>query len=294
MRSMKGMLWAILSSASFGLVPLFSLPLLRAGVGTPTILFYRMGIAALCMGLVAWTTRRDLKIGFKDMMMFLSLGGLYAATSLWLLMSYSCIPSGMATTVHFLYPLVVSLIMTMFFREKRSWRLLAAALLSVVGVAMLSWGEEDATSTAKGIAMVLVTVVTYACYIVGVNKTRVARFDSVVLTFYVLLSGSAMFFVYGITTTGIERLPSLYLVGDAVLLALVPTVVSNLTLVLAVKHIGSTMTAILGSMEPLTAVLVGVFCFGEQFGILSAMGLCVIVAAVIIVILQARSQRSTD
>ena len=294
MRSMKGVLWAILSSASFGLVPLFSLPLLRAGVGTPTILFYRMGIAALCMGVMAWATHRDLKIGFKDLMMFLSLGGLYAATSLWLLMSYSYIPSGMATTVHFLYPLVVSLIMILFFRERRSWRLLAAALLSVVGVALLSWGEEDSTSTVRGIAMVLVTVVTYACYIVGVNKTRVARFDSVVLTFYVLLSGAAMFFVYGIISSGIERLPGLYLTGDVVLLALVPTVVSNLTLVLAVKHIGSTMTAILGSMEPLTAVLVGVFCFGEQFGIFSVAGLCVIVTAVIVVILQARSQRTTD
>jgi len=290
MNNVKGLLFAIVSSATFGLVPLFSIPLLKAGVGTPTILFYRMGIAALLMGLIARGTHRRLKIGFKDMMIFLALGGLYAATSLWLLMSYEFIPSGMATTIHFLYPLVVTLVMILFFREKCSLWLIVAAVLSVAGVALLSWGEEDSSATFRGISMVLVTVVTYACYIVGVNKTRVVRMDSVVLTFYVLLSAATMFLVYAATTTGIERLPSFRLAGDALLLALLPTVVSNFALVLAVKNIGSTMTAILGSMEPLTAILVGVFYFGETFGTLSAAGLCVIVTAVIIVILHSKSR----
>lgn len=290
MNNVKGLLFAIVSSATFGLVPLFSIPLLKAGVGTPTILFYRMGIAALLMGLIARGTHRRLKIGFKDMMIFLALGGLYAATSLWLLMSYEFIPSGMATTIHFLYPLVVTLVMILFFREKCSLWLIVAAVLSVAGVALLSWDEEDSSATFRGISMVLVTVVTYACYIVGVNKTRVVRMDSVVLTFYVLLSAATMFLVYAATTTGIERLPSFRLAGDALLLALLPTVVSNLALVLAVKNIGSTMTAILGSMEPLTAILVGVFYFGETFGTLSAAGLCLIVTAVIIVILHSKSR----
>ncbi len=290
MNNVKGLLFAIVSSATFGLVPLFSIPLLKAGVGTPTILFYRMGIAALLMGLIARGTHHRLKIGFKDMMTFLALGGLYAVTSLWLLMSYEFIPSGMATTIHFLYPLVVTLVMILFFREKCSLWLIVAAVLSVAGVALLSWGEEDSSATFRGISMVLVTVVTYACYIVGVNKTRVVRMDSVVLTFYVLLSAATMFLVYAATTTGIERLPSFRLAGDALLLALLPTVVSNFALVLAVKNIGSTMTAILGSMEPLTAILAGVFYFGETFGTLSAAGLCVIVTAVIIVILHSKSR----
>lgn len=291
MNNFKGILFAIVSSATFGLVPLFSIPLLEAGIGMPTILFYRMGVAALLMGMIARLSHHDLKIGFKDMMMFLALGGLYAATSSWLLMSYEFIPSGMATTIHFLYPLMVALIMILFFKEKPSVWLTVAALLSVLGVALLSWGEQDAGSTFKGVTMVLVTVVTYACYIVGVNRTRVARLPSVVLTFYVLLTGALIFLVYAVTTTGIESLPDWRRGADVLLLALVPTVVSNLTLVLAVKHIGSTMTAVLGSMEPLTAVLVGVFYFGETFGVLSAVGLCVIVAAVIIVILLSRTRR---
>ena len=290
MNNLKGILYAILSSATFGLVPLFSIPLLEGGIGTPTILFYRMGVAALLMGMIARITRHDLKIGFKDLMMFLALGGLYAATSLWLLTSYKYIPSGVATTIHFLYPLVVTLIMILFFREKLSVWLLVAALLSVLGVALLSQGEGNGGSTFKGIAMVLITVVTYASYIVGVNKTRVARMDSIVLAFYVLLTSALIFLAYAVTTTGIEPLPDWRRGADVLLLALLPTVVSNLTLVLAVKHIGSTMTSILGSMEPLTAVLIGVFYFGETFGVLSAIGLCVIVTAVIIVILLAKSR----
>ncbi|MEG0498691.1 MAG: EamA family transporter, partial [Alistipes sp.] len=141
-------------------------------------------------------------------------------------------------------------------------------------------------------AIVSITVFTYAFYIIGVMKTRAAQIDSMILAFYVLSFGAVYFALYALTTTGITLLPTWDLWRNMLLLALLPTVLSNLTLVLAIKSIGSTMTSILGSMEPLTAVVIGVLHFGERFNIDSAAGLILVIVAVIIVILQAKGKKS--
>ncbi|MEG1611174.1 MAG: DMT family transporter [Alistipes sp.] len=290
MRNFKGILFAILSSATFGLIPLFSLPLLHAGITSPVIIFYRLGLAALFMGLIARISHRSFRISRADFRILVLLSLFYAATSFVLLLSYAHIPTGMATTIHFLYPLVVTLVMTLFFKERKSVWLGIAVLVSLVGVGLLSWGDAGSHSSVRGIALVLVTVFTYAFYIIGIMKTRAAQIDSMILAFYVLTFGAVYFAIYALTTTGIPLIPTWDLWRNMLLLALLPTVLSNLTLVLAIKSIGSTMTSILGSMEPLTAVLIGVIHFGESFNIDSAVGLILVIVAVIIVILQAKEK----
>ncbi|MEG2614812.1 MAG: DMT family transporter, partial [Alistipes sp.] len=227
-----------------------------------------------------------------DFWTLLLLSFFYAATSFFLLLSYAHIPTGMATTIHFLYPLVVTLVMTLFFKEQKSVWLGIAVAISLLGVGLLSWGDAGAQTSLRGIAIVSITVFTYAFYIIGVMKTRAAQIDSMILAFYVLSFGAVYFALYALTTTGITLLPTWDLWRNMLLLALLPTVLSNLTLVLAIKSIGSTMTSILGSMEPLTAVVIGVLHFGERFNIDSAAGLILVIVAVIIVILQAKGKKS--
>ena len=281
MNNLRGVLYAVVSSATFGLIPLFSIPLLQGGMSSPAILFYRFGLAAAMMGLIALATRRPLRITWPQTGTLLLLGAMYSVTALGLLRSYTYIPSSVATTINFLYPLGVAIVMTLFFREKNSVWLLVAILISLVGVALLSWGES---------AVRRATVLTYTIYIVGVKKSRISRLDPMIQAFYVLLFSACFFLVYALSTTGAPLPGKWHLWQNLLLLALVPTVVSNLTLVLAIKEIGSTMTSILGSMEPLTAVLVGVLHFGEKFGLDSASGLILIITAVIIVILQAKKK----
>ena len=221
------------------------------------------------MGLIALATRRPLRITWPQTGTLLLLGAMYSVTALGLLRSYTYIPSSVATTINFLYPLGVAIVMTLFFREKNSVWLLGA----IVGVGFAG-----------------ATVLTYTIYIVGVKKSRISRLDPMIQAFYVLLFSACFFLVYALSTTGAPLPGKWHLWQNLLLLALVPTVVSNLTLVLAIKEIGSTMTSILGSMEPLTAVLVGVLHFGEKFGLDSASGLILIITAVIIVILQAKKK----
>lgn len=293
MNNLRGVLYAVVSSATFGLIPLFSIPLLQGGMSSPAILFYRFGLAAAMMGLIALATRRPLRITWPQTGTLLLLGAMYSVTALGLLRSYTYIPSSVATTINFLYPLGVAIVMTLFFREKNSVWLLVAILISLVGVALLSWGDIGGPQSDRaivGVGFAGATVLTYAIYIVGVKKSRISRLDPMIQAFYVLLFSACFFLVYALSTTGAPLPGKWHLWQNLLLLALVPTVVSNLTLVLAIKEIGSTMTSILGSMEPLTAVLVGVLHFGEKFGLDSASGLILIITAVIIVILQAKKK----
>ena len=293
MNNLRGVLYAVVSSATFGLIPLFSIPLLQGGMSSPAILFYRFGLAAAMMGLIALATRRPLRITWPQTGTLLLLGAMYSVTALGLLRSYAYIPSSVATTINFLYPLGVAIVMTLFFREKNSVWLLVAILISLVGVALLSWGDIGGPQSDRaivGVGFAGATVLTYPIYIVGVKKSRISRLDPMIPAFYVLLFSACFFLVYALFTTGAPLPGKWHLWQNLLLLALVPTVVSNLTLVLAIKEIGSTMTSILGSMEPLTAVLVGVLHFGEKFGLDSASGLILIITAVIIVILQAKKK----
>ena len=169
-RGVKGVIYAIVSSATFGLIPLFSIPLLHAGMASPAILFYRMLLSAVIMAAVALLTGRNFRISWRDFGVLAGLSLMYAATALGLLRSYDYIPSGVATTVNFLYPLVVTIVMTLFFRERSSVWIVIAIFISLVGVALLAWGDAGSRDPGRGLAYAGATVVTYAVYIIGGMK----------------------------------------------------------------------------------------------------------------------------
>lgn len=288
--STTGVLYAIASSATFGLIPLFSIPLLSSGIGSPTILCYRFIVAAIIMAVVLLFTKRNLRLHAKQLGITVLLSVLYSLTAILLIESYKYIPSGVATTIHFLYPLAVTLSMSWLFGERTTTTTYIAVVVSLVGVALLAWGDHTQGDFQRGVTLALLTVVTYAAYIVGVMRSSASSIDSLVLTFYVLVIGAGLFFIYAVATTGIEYVHRWSDWRDLIMLALVCTVLSDYTLILAIKRIGSTLTSILGSMEPLTAVVVGVLYFGEQFDSSSVAGLILIITAVVLVI--ARANRS--
>ena len=194
--------------------------------------------------------------------------------------------SGVATTIHFMYPVLTTLIMMIFFREKKSaWRFFAIAL-AVVGVSCLSYGDSSGGITAIGLFIVLLSALGYALYLVTVSQLKIGQMKGLRLTFYVFLFGT-LFLLVGIgATTGIQAIPDWHTGGNLLLLALIPTVISNLALVQAVKSIGSTLTSVLGAMEPVTAVCVGIFMFGEPFTRSIGIGILLIISAVIVIILR--------
>lgn len=283
----KGIILALISSGTFGLIAFFSLPLLKAGIHAPSILFYRCLISTILIGIVSLARKKNLKISPKAAAQLICLGLLYPITAMGLLYSYSYISTGVSTTLHFLYPISVSFLMIIFFREKPSRNLLFAAILSLIGVALLSWSDNGFIST-KGLLIVLLTVFTYSIYIVWLNSKEIKKLEAETVTFYVMLFGIFIFSVFSHFTTGIQLIPDTGALFNLIGLSVVATVISNLALVGAVKYAGSTITSVLGSLEPVVATLVGVFHFYEPFGWNSLFGLFLIIGAVIFVILSTK------
>ena len=281
MKNFKGIVYAALSSSTFGLAPLFSILLLSDGFSSFEVLSYRWGVASLTLGIVGLAGGCRFRISRQELCTVFFLSLFRAATSLSLVIAYQNISSGVASIIHFMYPLAVALAMALFFRERISWRTAAAIGVSLAGVALLSAGGIGSRGgdTTSGTVAAAVSVFAYAGYIIGVRKSRAAQVESTTLTFYVMAFGALLFLCGGMFTGGVR------LVTDG------KEWLSNITLVRAIKFIGPTLTSIFGALEPLTAVAIGATVFGERFGWTSALGVGLVVAAVSIVVLD--TQRKT-
>lgn len=294
MERAKGILYAALSSSTFGLAPLFTLLLLGLGYSSFEVLSYRWGVASLFLGALALLAGRSFRLSWPELRTVFFLSLFRAATSLSLVIAYQHIASGVASTIHFMYPLAVALAMMCFFREKGSVWVFAAIGMSIVGAVLLSLGNVDFTrgNTTLGMVSAAVSVVSYGGYIVGVRKSRAVGIDSTVLTCYVMGLGALYFIASGLVTGGIrietDGTAWLCILG----VALPATAVSNMTLVQAIKRIGPTLTSVFGALEPLTAVVIGVAVFGEPFTVQGAAGILLIVAAVTIVILHSGRRKA--
>lgn len=247
-----------------------------------------------CMKLMG----KDLRINFKEFIALFILSAFYAATSMFLTMSYKYIASGIATTIHFLYPIAVALWMMLFFKEKLSKLKAFAIGCAIFGVFFLSGGFSPASNDINliGVCIVLITVITYSTYLVCVNNIKIIKqIDSAKIAFYGLTFSSVYCLINVIIQGNGFYVPKgsydwICMVG----LALLPTLLSDLTLVYAVKYIGSTTTAILGCLEPLTATVIGILYFKEQIRIEQFAGMAFVFAAVYIIILNQNKKTANN
>lgn len=290
MNKLNGFLYGLLSSASFGLIPLFAIPVMQQGMDFWSVLCYRFLFAALALAGIVLLNRESFSIRRKEWLPLTGLAFLYVGSAVFLLWGYQYMASGVATTLHFMYPVMTTLIMMLFFGERKSpWRILAI-VLATGGVFLLSQGEGGTSDEGAGllaIFIVLVSALCYALYLVSVSQLKSIEMKGLKMTFFVFLLGSIIL-CGGVSLfgQGITPIADGTQLGNLVMLALVPTVVSNLALVRAIKYIGSTLTSVLGAMEPVTAVGVGILIFGEAFTTSIALGIGLIIAAVTVIILK--------
>lgn len=273
------------TSVTFGLIPLFTLPLMRAGLASDSILFYRFFVATIALGLMMLMKKESFKIYLRDLLVIVPLSASYSLSSMFLIYGYEVMGSGVATTLHFTYPVFVTLLMFVLFRERASWVTWTAVVLAICGVAKLSLNGAKLHLPLVGVGVVLLAALGYAVYIITVNKSRVKNMHSRKLAFYVFVFTTLMFAVKDFTGKGLQPLPDALSIVNVVLLAVAPTVISNITLLLAVRDIGGTLMSILGALEPVTAVCIGVLVFGEAFTMSEAVGIMLILIAVTLVIL---------
>jgi len=287
MNRFQGFFFGMLASSTFGLLPLFTLPIMAGGMTTDSILTYRMFFASMLIALLMKLRRISFQVSLKELGWFAFLGFFYYGSAALLFQAYGGMSSGMATTLHFLYPVGVTLIMALVFKQKPSPFTLVAIVLALSGVALLSLrgGATESTSLVS-ILLVLLSGLCYAIYLVTVNNVPLLRAqDNQKLTLYVLLSAGVFFLVNASLGQGLQPIGDVKSGGLLLLMALLPTLVSNLALVRAIKSIGSTLTSVLGAMEPLTAIIIGILVFDETVTGVMALGTLLILAAVTLIVL---------
>lgn len=276
----KGYLLGALAAASYGMNPLFALPLYKDGMDPYSVLFFRYLFAIPILGIMLKARGRTFAVSRHDLLPLVVMGLLLAMSSLSLFLSYNYMEAGIASTMLFVYPIMVAVIMALFFRERITALTASCILVALVGIALLYKGSDGATLDATGVMWVMVSALSYALYIVGVNRPRLKGIATLKLTFYALVFGFSIFIVctdFGRALT----LPSVwYMWANLVALALFPTAISFLCTTQAIQYIGSTPTAILGALEPLTAVFFGVTVFGEALTPRLMFGIVMIIAAV--------------
>lgn len=281
---LRGTLCGIGAAVCYGTNPLGAINLYNDGISASATLFYRFALACLTLGIMMAVQRKSFAVTRRELGILALLGVFMSTSSTTLYFSFLFMDVGVASTLLFVYPVMVAVIMATMFKEKVTKTTMLAITLALAGIALLNRSGDGTALSLWGVTLVILSSLTYAVYIVVVNKSPL-RMSSVKLTFYVLFFG--MFTILGYTLVLGEQIQWLTTPRQwayALQLAWVPTVLSLVLMAVSVRDIGSTPTAIMGAIEPITAVAIGVVCFGENFTIRLAAGMVLILTAVILII----------
>ena len=283
-RKVKGYILGAVAAATYGMNPLFALPLYADGMNTDSVLFFRYSLALPVLAMMIIMRGRDFKVNLKETGMLAVMGLLLALSSLALFLSYGYMDAGIASTMLFVYPIMVAVLMTLCFKEKLTLQTVVCIVLALSGIGLLYQSPDGTTLSLAGVSLVFVSALSYAIYIVGVNRKPLAGMATLKLTFYVLLFGLSIYIVRLAMAGGIDLPTKWYLWFNVFALAIFPTCISFLCTTCAVQYIGATPTAILGALEPVTAIFFGVTVFGEVLTMREAFGVVLIIIAVSFVV----------
>lgn len=248
----------IITGITYGLNPLFAMPLMKNGAATESILFFRYAFAVLLLGLFLLLRKQSFRVSGKQIGVLFVLGLLYTSSSIFLFDAYEYIASGLATTLVFLYPVLVAIIMV-FLKVVPSCPVWLAIAATFGGVLIMTQSDGSQTINPIGVLLSIASALVYALMV-----------GAIVFIGKILSSDTAI--TAGITT-GADWLN---LVG----LALLPTIVSTATLAIASRNIGATKASVLGVFEPITAIIVGTLMFGEPLTTNIIVGISIAMVAV--------------
>jgi drug/metabolite transporter (DMT)-like permease len=294
--TLNGFFYAIISSCSFGFSPLFSLGLLAAGLSNFDVLSYRWAVAAIVLMIYAASKGKTLKLSsFDELWKVVLLSLLRSITSITLLLGYANIASGIASTINFMYPVVVALCMMLFFGERKSLVNIISILISIFGVYLLASGDGlkvEGGNTALGLTCSIISAFSFAAYYILMKQIKADKIEVVKFTTWIMLLSAIYFIICGFIFEGrITLVSDIRLWGLIAGLGLWSTMVSNFTGVKAVRRIGPTMTSILGALQPLTAVVLGVLFLDEHLGIRTIAGISIIMVTVTFIVAHQQTRK---
>lgn len=280
----KGFAAAVLAAVFYGTNPLGTLALYADGVNSGTVLFYRYALAVAIFALWMLAKGESFRIRPGHAIRFAVLGTFFAVSSIALYMSFLYMDAGIASTLLFVYPVLTAVLMAAFFHEHVRWTDALSIGLSLAGVALLYQGDGGVKLSMTGFSLVMLSSLMYAIYIVSVNQWKTTM-SPLKFTFWILVFGLLTIGVYSLMMG--ERITLLTTTRQwlcAGQLALFPTVLSLYFMTIGIKLISSTPSAIMGALEPVTAVVIGVCVFGEHISLRMVAGILLILGAVTLIV----------
>jgi drug/metabolite transporter (DMT)-like permease len=284
---LKGYIAGIIAAVAYGTNPLGALFLYQEGFNPPSVIFYRFTFAVIILAVILLVQKVPFKITKFEFKVLLSLGVLFAASALSLYTSFKHLDSGVASTILFAYPVMVAVIMAVFFKERASMLMILSIVLSVIGILLLYEGDGEAQMSLWGVILVLISSLTYAVYIVVVNRTQISM-PPFKMTFYIMAFAAVIVALYSFCVPGsrLMAIPSWTAFGWICMVAIVPTIIAMTMLNIGILNAGSTPTAILGALEPVTAVCISVLVFDGLFTPRLVLGIALILAAVLLIVVK--------
>jgi len=246
--TIKGFFNASISGITFGLIPLFAVPVLATGMHSTSVLIYRYAFGCLAMLGMLMFHRTRMWIAFGDFLRILFLSAVYAVSSITLIEGYNYMASGIATTLLFSYPVWTCLLSVVFLHEKLSATTAISIAIAFIGVFFLS-GILDGGSSMKGLTglfLLLASGFLYAVYMVAFPRMRIRKMPSLKLTFFIFFFAMLILTLYGTFTQGrIDPIETNSQLINLFLLGLLPTAISNVTLIISLKQIVLIIAAVL-------------------------------------------------
>ncbi len=217
----------------------------------------------------------------------------YVATLVFLYESYRYIPTSIGVALQYTFPLFTMGFSVLFFRFRCTIMSIFAMILSLVGAMLLSGGSLSGDKAYIGIILGVGCAIAYAAYFLFVEHTRMAAMDTTVFVTLKTLMSTVFFFLYILVTDQMTFTMSLQTFLGLVASGIC-TILASFCLTLAIRHIGSVYTSILGSIELIVCAVAGFIVLGESINLSSGIGIAVIIAATILVALSKNEKKAKE
>ena len=189
----KGYILAAIAAASYGTNPLFALPLYKIGMNPESVLFFRYMTAIPMLAAMLMMRGRGFGLRGHQILPLVAMGLIMAISSLTLFESYNHMAAGIASTLLFVYPIMVAVIMALFFKERLTITTILCIVMALSGIGLLYRGSDGDTLSLVGTLLVMASSLSYAIYIVGANRPMLSEIPTLKITFYVLVFGALIF-----------------------------------------------------------------------------------------------------
>jgi len=283
MDKLKGTAYTLFSSVSFGIMPFLTKYAYLGGANAVTTLAFRFLIASFIIYLILRIKKVDMTISKNNFSEILFFGAfLYALNTIWLYDAYNFIPTGIATTLHFTYPVFVMLGMIFIFKEKIHIKKIFAILFLFLGLYCLV-GRNCMTLDFWGVILSAGSGLIYAGYIISAGKCKFSKLDSYVTIFYLSLLSAGLLFIYGFFTNSLTFGMDISSYASIAVISIFCTVLALVAFLEGIKLIGPSNTALLSTFEPVVSIILGILVLNEILSIEMAIGSFLVLSSVVLV-----------